>query len=28
MMSYLPVPLERIFNEGLNAMLYFALPPP
>lgn len=27
MMSYLTVPLEQIFNEGLNAMLYFALPP-
>ncbi len=27
MMSYLVVPLEQIFNEGLNAMLYFALPP-
>jgi flagellar biosynthetic protein FliR len=28
MMNYLTVPLERLFNEGLNAMLYFALPPP
>ncbi len=28
MMNYLAVPLERLFNEGLNAMLYFALPPP
>ncbi|MCX8145598.1 MAG: flagellar biosynthetic protein FliR [Azovibrio sp.] len=28
MLNYLPVPLERIFNEGFNAMLYFALPPP
>jgi flagellar biosynthetic protein FliR len=28
MMNYLPVPLEQLFNEGLNAMLYFALPPP
>ncbi|MCL2020615.1 MAG: flagellar biosynthetic protein FliR [Betaproteobacteria bacterium] len=27
MMSYLVVPLERIFNEGLSAMLAFALPP-
>lgn len=27
MLNYLPVPLERLFNEGLNAMLYFALPP-
>lgn len=27
MMNYLTVPLERLFNEGLNAMLYFALPP-
>ncbi|MDR1647253.1 MAG: flagellar biosynthetic protein FliR [Zoogloeaceae bacterium] len=27
MMNYLAVPLERIFNDGLNAMLYFALPP-
>jgi flagellar biosynthetic protein FliR len=25
-MSYLPVPLERIFNEGISAMLAFALP--
>lgn len=27
MMSYLAVPLERLFSEGINAMLYFALPP-
>lgn len=27
MMSYLAVPLEQLFNEGINAMLYFALPP-
>lgn len=27
MMNYLAVPMERLFNEGLNAMLYFALPP-
>jgi hypothetical protein len=27
MTSYLAVPLEQIFNEGLSAMLYFALPP-
>ncbi|MDR2164379.1 MAG: flagellar biosynthetic protein FliR [Zoogloeaceae bacterium] len=27
MMNYLAVPLEHIFNDGLNAMLYFALPP-
>jgi len=27
MMGHLPVPLERIFNEGLTAMLAFALPP-
>jgi len=26
MMNYLAVPLERIFNEGLSAMLAFALP--
>jgi flagellar biosynthetic protein FliR len=26
-MGYLAVPLERIFNEGLTAMLAFALPP-
>ncbi|MDR3352629.1 MAG: flagellar biosynthetic protein FliR [Zoogloeaceae bacterium] len=28
MMGYLAVPLEQLFNEGLRAMLYFALPPP
>jgi flagellar biosynthetic protein FliR len=28
MSHYLAVPLEQLFNEGLNAMLYFALPPP
>ncbi|MDR1849794.1 MAG: flagellar biosynthetic protein FliR [Zoogloeaceae bacterium] len=27
MMGHLPAPLERIFNEGLTAMLAFALPP-
>jgi flagellar biosynthetic protein FliR len=28
MSHYLAVPLERMFNDGLRAMLYFALPPP
>jgi flagellar biosynthetic protein FliR len=28
MSGYLAVPLEQLFNDGLNAMLYFALPPP
>lgn len=28
MSHYLAVPLEQLFNDGLNAMLYFALPPP
>jgi flagellar biosynthetic protein FliR len=28
MSHYLVVPLEQLFNDGLNAMLYFALPPP
>jgi len=27
MMRYLAVPLEQMFNEGMTAMLYFALPP-
>jgi flagellar biosynthetic protein FliR len=27
MSHYLAVPLEQLFNDGLNAMLYFALPP-
>ncbi|MDR0233680.1 MAG: flagellar biosynthetic protein FliR [Zoogloeaceae bacterium] len=27
MMGYLAVPLERLFNEGISAMLAFALPP-
>jgi flagellar biosynthetic protein FliR len=28
MSHYLAVPLEQMFNDGLRAMLYFALPPP
>ena len=28
MLGYIAIPLEQLFNEGLHAMLYFALPNP